>query len=314
MSSQPHLQAVKSDFESEDSAPSAAQPQAVPNSSAGGSTPSGSGNGNTTRVQKQRAERSLPTDRMTFDKQVEALRSIAQIGGNGRRSVTAEDISSNVGLKGGTGGLSNKFFRDSGWIVSAGRGAYTASDSLMGYHRHLNVDPADSLGARQYLAASARKSWYWEALEPMLEGGIRHTMVLHALSREAGATDHTHQLQMLLDWVEWLGLIRRDGDMVFPGATTPEEGNSDQSDAATGELPERPTTQDASACGTADPGSAGDAAPAAAPQSVAAVSGEPDVSALVSFSFNVRITADDAAKLSSEQLQSLLAFAEKLRG
>jgi hypothetical protein len=313
MSSQPHLQAVKSDFESEDSAAFAAQPNAAPDASAGGSTPSGSGTGNTVRAQKQRAERSLPTDRMTFDKQVEALRSIAQIGGNGRRSVTAEDISPNVGLKGATGGLSNKFFRDSGWIVSAGRGAYTATDSLMDYHRHLNVDPADSSGARQYLAASARKSWYWEALEPMLEGGIRQTMVLHTLSREAGATDHTHQLQMLLDWAEWLGLIRRDGDMVFPGATTPEESSPDQPDTAPDKLPERPATQDASATATANSDSASGAAPAAV-QPVAAVPGEPDVSALVSFSFNVRITADDAAKLSSEQLQSLLAFAEKLRG
>jgi hypothetical protein len=313
MSSQPHLQAVKSDFDSEDSASSAAQPKAAPNASAGGSTPSGPGTGNAVRAQKQRAERSLPTDRMTFDKQVEALRSIAQIGGNGRRSVTAEDISPNVGLKGVTGGLSNRFFRDSGWVVPAGRGAYTATDSLMDYHRHLNVDPADSSGARQYLAASARKSWYWQALEPMLEGGIRQTMVLHTLSREAGATDHTHQLQMLLDWVEWLGLIRRDGDMVFPGATTPEDSSA-APDAAPGELVERPTTQDAGATGTAICDSAREAALAPAPQSVTAVPGESDVSALVSFSFNVRITADDAAKLSSEQLQSLLAFAEKLRG
>jgi hypothetical protein len=313
MSSQPHLQAVKSDFESEDSAPSAAQSQAVANSSAGGSTPSDSGTGNaSTRAQKQRAEKSLPTDRMTFDKQVEALRSIAQIGGSGRRSVTAEDISPNVGLKGGTGGLSNKFFRDSGWIAPVGRGAYSATDALMDYHRHLNVDPTDSRGARQYLAASARTSWYWEALEPMLEGGIRQTTVLHTLSREAGATDHTVQLQMLLNWVEWLGLIRRDGETVYPVATSPEAASPDQSEAASDDLAERPTPQDASASGAANP-DATNAAPVAALQP-AAVPGEADVSALVSFSFNVRITADDAAKLNSEQLQSLLAFAEKLRG
>jgi hypothetical protein len=41
---------------------------------------------------------------------------------------------------------------------------------------------------------------------------------------------------------------------------------------------------------------------------------EIDTSALVSFSFNVRMTADDAAKLSAEQLKALLEFAEKLRG
>jgi hypothetical protein len=312
MSSQSHLQAVKSDFETDEPAPLSAPAQAIPASSAGGSTPSGSGTGNTGRAQKQRAERSLPTDRMTFDKQVEALRSIAQIGGNGKRPVTAEDISPNVGLKGGTGGLSNKFFRDSGWIVSAGRGAYAAADPLMQYHRHLNIDPHDSHGARQYLAASARNSWYWEALEPMLEGGVRQTMALHALSKEAGANDHTHQLHTLLEWVEWLGLIRRDGDLVFPGAA--EANRPTKAGVASDEPVERPAVSDVDTGEIVHADSVSDERPATAPQKAATAQVETDTSALVSFSFSVRITADDAAKLSSEQLQSLLDFAEKLRG
>lgn len=311
MSSQPHLQAVKSDFVTDEPAAPSTPAQAIPASSAGGSTPSGSGTGNTGRAQKQRAERSLPTDRMTFDKQVEALRSIAQIGGNGKRPVTAEDISPNVGLKGGTGGLSNKFFRDSGWIVSAGRGAYAAADPLMQYHRHLNVDPLDSHGARKYLAASARNSWYWEALEPMLEGGVRQTMALHALSKEAGANDHTHQLQTLLDWVEWLGLIRRDGDLVFPGAS--EASGPTKTDIAPDESTEPPATSNIDAGGIAHADSVSGERSTTS-QKAAPGPGETDTSALVSFSFSVRITADDAAKLSSEQLQSLLDFAEKLRG
>jgi hypothetical protein len=249
---------------------------------------------------------------MSFDKQVEVLRCIAQMSGNGRRAVTAEDVSAAVGLKGNRGGLSNRFFRDSGWVVSAGRGGYAAADPLVDYHRHLNVDPQDTHGARRYLAASARTSWYWEALEPMLEGGVRQTMVLHTLSREASANDHTHQLQLILEWLEWLGLIRREGDLVFPASS--ESNTSAQSDITSDESPDQATADDAST----DESSVAEPAPTerqtVASQDATVVPAEVDTSALVSFSFNVRITADDAAKLTGEQLQSLLDFAQKLRG
>jgi hypothetical protein len=249
---------------------------------------------------------------MNFDKQVEVLRFIAQFSGNGKRPVTAEDLSAAVGLKGGTGGLSNKFFRDSGWIVSAGRGAYAAADPLVAYHRHLNVDPQDFQGARRFLATSVRGSWYWEALEPMLEGGVRQTMALHTLSKEAGANDHTPQLLMILEWLEWLGLIRREGDLVFP--VTSETDVQGEPDDAPDELAGGVAMHDADSDETASAGGTSDARQPVTSQRPAAAPGEVDTSALVSFSFSVRITADDAAKLSGEQLQSLLDFAQKLRG
>ena len=177
------------------------------------------------RPQKARADRSLPTDRLSFDKQVDVLRAIAQMSGSNRRPVTAEDLSASIGLRGNTGGLSNKFFRDSGWVVSAGRGMYTATDPLLEYHRHLNVDPQDMGGARRHLAGAARDSWYWEVVEQLLDGGARQTMILHALSKAAGAYDHMPQLQLILTWLEWLGLVRREGDLVLMGNA--EVGPSD---------------------------------------------------------------------------------------
>jgi hypothetical protein len=313
-STKSHLQAVNSEaWVGEADAPPTA-PQGTAGPPAGGSNPPSGGN--TNRAQKQRAERSLPTDRLSFEKQVEVLRIIAQM----RRPVLAEDLSAAVGLKGNTGGLSNKFFRDSGWINPAGRGAYTAADVLVEYHRHLNVDPDDTSGARRYLAESARDSWYWRALEPMLEGGVRQTLVLHTLSKEAGAYDHTQQLLLILEWLEWLGMIRRDGETVLPA--TSDGGVRAQTDTPADEEPDHhPTAEEAPASQESDPESV--SVPdhqAAADNSQkpvergSASAEEIDTSALVSFSFNVRITADDASKLSAEQLKALLEFAEKLRG
>jgi hypothetical protein len=233
------------------------------------------------------------------------------MSGNNKRPVTAEDLSASIGLKGNTGGLSNKFFRDSGWVVSAGRGMYATTEPLMEYHRHLNVDCEDVDGARRHLAAAAQDSWYWEAVEPMLEGGARQTMILHALSKAAGAYDHMPQLRLILSWLEWLGLIRREGDLIFRASA--HNGGGDQPDseqAVESEPAEDGAREEAPPEVTsASDQERQDAEPASEPTHETV-----DTSALVSLSFNVRITADDAAKLDAEQLRLLLAFAEKLRG
>jgi hypothetical protein len=307
--SQPHLQAVNGDaWIGEPAAPPTPPVTSTEQPGSGGANPPSSGTA--AKAQKQRSDRSLPTDRLSFEKQIEVLRVIAQISGNGRRPVTAEDLSASIGLRGNTGGLSNKFFRDSGWVESAGRGMYAATEPLLEYHRHLNVDAQDVVGARRYLAVAAQGSWYWDALDPMLdEGGARPTLALHALSKAAGAYDHTPQLLQILTWLEWLGLVRREGELLFRAGERHVGGVDDASpeldgleleqetEPAAGEPAERPEDSDVPSV----PDASGQRVPNETP-------------ALVSFSFNVRITADDAAKLTAEQLQSLLEFAEKLRG
>lgn len=53
-------------------------------------------------------------------------------------------------------------------------------------------------------------------------------------------------------------------------------------------------------------------APLVAPTAVEEV--DEEVASLISFNFSVRITADDAARLSPEQITSLLQVMDKLRG
>jgi hypothetical protein len=321
MSTQTRLQAVDDSWVGEPDAPPT-PPNPGTDSAAGGTNPPG-GNvgGSAGRLQKQRSDRSLPTDRLSFDKQVDVLRAIAQLSGPSKKSVTAEDASAAIGLKGNTAGLCNKFFRDTGWVVSTGRGTYAATEPLLEYHRHLNIDAQDFEGARRYLVTPAQGSWYWVALEPILDGGARKPMVLLTLSKAAGAHDHTPQLEMIVTWLEWLGLVRREGDVIFPTATegspSADAGNGLGEDASE-PVADTPATEDGS---LSEPEtlahevqSAERDGALATPLSSTTLLDGPDASALVSFSFSVRITAEDAAKLSAEQLQSVLDFAEKLRG
>jgi hypothetical protein len=308
VSSQPHLQAVSDDGRGEarlpDAAPSLPLSDVDSDSTSGGSRPP---IGGARGPQKQRPDRSLPTDRLSFEKQVEVLRSIAQLSGSNRRPVTAEALSNAIGLKGNTGGLSNKFFMDSGWVDFAGRGNYTAAEPLLEFHRALNFEPENHHGARQHLQDPVRGSWYWAEVHPLLEGGsVKESVVLYELSKAAGAADRRPQLLLILQWLEWVGLVQRDGEMV----SLPTSPSS--------EVPDSETSVD-EAAGTVDSSSnqrdVGESRPSekvadATAQSPAGV----DPSALVSFNFSVRITADDAAKMSNENLRSLLEFAEKLRG
>ena len=81
--------------------PYAASPS-LPTSAAGGTNPP-AGSKTLAGRRSSGLARSLPTDRLNFEKQVDVLRAIAQMSGNSRRPVTAEDLSAAIGLKGNTG-------------------------------------------------------------------------------------------------------------------------------------------------------------------------------------------------------------------
>jgi hypothetical protein len=292
-------------------------------SGAGGQPPTGGAQ----RSLKQRAEKSLPTDRLSFDKQVEVLRSIARFSGGGKRPVTAEDLSASIGLRGNTGGLSNKFFLDCGWVERVGRGSYAATDDLLEYHRHLNVDEEDAAGARARLIGPVKASWFWQVVGPLVEGGaVREKMALHALSKEAGAFDHTSQLQLILSWLEWLGLIKRDGELLSAGSGGSMESHPTQADLVS----DAPASQ---AVKTQSSGSAAvdehprethsaaaeerasvESTPSPTPAVTSQDGPENDRDALLTFNFSLKMTADDVVKLDNAQLTALLNFAEKLRG
>lgn len=305
MTQQNHLQAVSGEsWSASDPPPGTSGPgdaEHRPTGGDGGTPPSGSA-ASTRSLQRSRAERPLPTDRLSFEKQIDVLRAIARLSGRERRAVTAEQLSEAMGMKGNTAGLSNRFFVESNLVEFIGRGSYTASGALLDYHRHLSVDPQDLVGAVRCLVPAIQQSWYWQVIEPMLDGGLPERMALLSLSGAAGATEHTAQLQIVLQFLVWLRMLRRDGDTLLAGEhfgsplpTGPDEQGG-----------EPVVSQEVSARGQ---GQASEplhvtSSPLASPEPVA----------MVSFNFSVRITADDAARLTDDQLQTLLSFAEKLRG
>lgn len=281
-----------------------ASPDAVASGDAG--NPRGGVPGGKDRAHaKQRPLHSLPTDRVKFEKQIEAIRRLAQMSGPGKRPVSSEDLAHALELSANTAGLCVGFFRDSGWVTKVSRGNYVATDAAWDYQHDLSLDERGHTAALRHLVEPVKKSWYWQAIEPMLPGGAPQPVLLRALSKAANAHDHRAQLLLILDWLGWLGLVHRSGDMIFPvqDAANPNDLSDNTNPQKDSHLPmdENGSPEMASSSKTETPSTQ--------PAQV-----EGDVASMISFSLNVRITAEDAARLSPEQLSSLVDVVQRLRG
>jgi hypothetical protein len=311
MSGEPHLQAVSgSTWVGE------AHDAPTPPTQAADTPPPPSGSNRDRAAQKSRPDRALPTDRMKFEKQVEALRVFAALSGSTHGAVTADDLGQALGLSPNTAGLCSGFFKDSGWLTRVSRGVYAATEPLLEFHRHLTIDPDNHQAAVAFLASTARQSWYWDAVQHLVTTGARLPLILLQLSKASNATEHKTQLTMLVEWLEWLGLLRREGDMIVATTRTPGTDATGTSNATPESIETKAgLTAEAGAEETDDAsigGGGGGELPLVAAAEHAEDAGDP-VGALVSFHMSVRITAEDAAKLSAEQLNSLLEVVDRLR-
>ena len=240
--------------------------------------------------QRQRAARPLPTDRIKMDVQPKVLETIGRLSGAGKQPVNANELSKRVGLVPATVILSNRFFADAGWIENQ-RGLYTAKDALVEYVRRCAVSGEATDDALEALRVPVREqSWFWEALSPYLaEGGsLPLSEATIVLMRAAGANDnHMPMITNLIAWLEIIGLIAvEDGQVRLASGAAPngsaemrqqpaEQQPASAPDAATGGTGEKPTGQ-----------------PGAGPPYV------------IAFNFEVRMTAEDLARLSGEQIKS----------
>ncbi len=302
MAQQTHLHSVQHDArftasvdETTDNGPAAPPP------SGGGTEDRGA-----RAASKARSGEPLPTDRLKFDNQLAVLRNVAISSGNNRRGSSAEDMSAALGLNGGTGGLNSRFFRAAGWFEAVGRGAYTASPGLLAWNTHIGIDPDGQYDAAAKMRDEVRASWFWQTLEPMLASGqpINTKLAILELAKSSGASSHQAQLDTILDWLSWVGLIDRVSDQIQLRA----DHIAQNSHAA---LP----TEDSGLGDTEDPrDDAEDPLDAAPGEKMGQPAATGDMDAIVSFNLSVRLTADDMRALDGDQRDFILSLAERLRG
>ncbi|MGW3805868.1 hypothetical protein [Micromonospora sp. NPDC005113] len=235
----------------------------------------------------------LPTDRAKFEVQVEILRTFARLSG-GKRPVNSEQIANALKLSTNTAALSNGFFVESGWLTRVGRGQYVATEQAVAYNRRMEFGaPA---AAVELLAEPARSAWYWQAVEPVLTGSrLSRNDVLVILADEANTSDeHRPQLENILQWLDFLNLIKTDGEYLVATEAAPaaEETEPAQADA-------EGDTDLKAKYGQGSP----DKPEERRTGSTTRVNGSGDV--VIAFSTDLRLTGEDLAALTPDQIRAL---------
>lgn len=233
---------------------------------------------------RPRASKALPTDRLKWDQQVNALKAIAVASNYGKEAVGAADIAPRLGTIPATAGLNNQFFMESGLIAREAKGRYKPTEAVNTFARKHTFDSA---GAGRELAGALSRTWYFQAVRQQLEmGATTKDTMIRVLADTAGATaEYESQLGFLLSWLEFVGLITTEG-----GTVEVTESGRAKDPAA-----DAPTSEDTPS--PADPSGAG-------------ATGTDDrqelrkAESVLSFSFDFELTADDLKALSPEQIQA----------
>lgn len=174
---------------------------------------------------KRRPNKTLPTERIAFPKQLELLHAHAIQSHDGERPATNVAVADMVGMSHSTVSLANPFFTDVGLLVKSD-GRLRPSREVIEYSHARRWDDEH---AAHKLAPLLAETWFGKAILRSLafSGGMDDDAAIRQLAQEAGAsTDYRAQLSMLLNYLQAAGLIERDGNRIRrdqPQASPPPE-------------------------------------------------------------------------------------------
>lgn len=185
---------------------------------------------------RQRPVKVLPTDRVSIQKQKDALKVYASLHEANKGPVTNAQVGSVIGLNASTAGLMNSFFVDTGLLEKV-EGGFLPSEEVKDYLRAIQWE--EEFPGRR-LRPVLSTTWFSQALLPHLSVGSKDEKeAVLILAREANADRaYQPQLKILLDYLEFGGLIEQEGGTVR--ATPP--GDAPPAHRRTQPEPELPPT------------------------------------------------------------------------
>lgn len=157
----------------------------------------------------------LPSERITFTRQLDVLRGWAAAGGPLRKAVSNNEVAKIVDMQPSTVSLNNAFYSSIG-LLTKSEGGYAPAEEVVAFLRahDWNKDTAS-----QKLAPVLSRAWFWEALASKLEFGPRtEADCLQDLGDAANAgQEYKANLRILLEYLAAAGLIQREGETVKKG-------------------------------------------------------------------------------------------------
>lgn len=165
---------------------------------------------------RPKPKKILPTERITFPKQLDILRAYAIASGVEKKPVNNSDVAVIVNLASPTVSLSNAFFVDAGFLTKA-EGGYLPSDVVLAFSRAYEWDAEL---APEKLAPLIEQTWFAVALLPRAKfRSIDDNEAIVTLAEAAEAdTSYKPQLRMLIEYLEKANLLQRvEGNLLRAG-------------------------------------------------------------------------------------------------
>lgn len=238
-----------------------------------------------------RTAKPLPTDRLKFDAQKRALKAIAISSDFGARAVGSREIAQALSVVETTASLNNAFFVDSGLVVQEARGRYKPTAVANEFARKHSFNDAE---AGLLLAPTLAQTWYFRAVQRRLQiSAASKAHIIEALALEAGATkERAPQLDSLLDWLNYAGLIEVSGGNVVVGETAPSPATTGAGGGASGG-------------GGGEPPAPEDDPPGAGTTTRRGQERPQEEAPVIGLSFDFSLTASDLAQLTPDQIRAV---------
>ena len=162
---------------------------------------------------RSKPSRTLPTERIAFQKQLDLARAWSVATEYGARPATNADVAKVTVMTAGTVSLGNGFFIENGFLIRQ-EGGYLPSAEVVAFAKAHAWDPA---GAPHKLAPLLQRTWFGSLLTQRLEfsGSLTYEGAVHALAEAASAgPEWKAQLTTLVDYLVVGGIVAREGDQV----------------------------------------------------------------------------------------------------
>ncbi len=201
---------------------------------------------------KHRPTRILPTDRITFARQLDILRAYGALSGPAAKPITNADVASVVGMTPSTVSVSNAFFADTGLLQRTDKG-YVPCPEVLAFQHAYEWNPET---ASQKLAPVLARTWFADALLPRL--GFKPLEIRDAIQclgeAATAGTEYESQLQVLVNYLHAAGLVEQEDNMVRGSQSRPPESQPTTADPPptnTGSVSRDPPTRAAPQVSTA---------------------------------------------------------------
>lgn len=174
------------------------------------------GQAGSARPVKASLTKQLPTDRVSFDKQMSVLRAYAAASGHDKRAVNNDEVAKVMidGLAASSISLCNPFLADAGLLTPAENRKQRPHDAVFDYLHAFEWSPETSA---QKLGRVLSETWAAKSLMPKLSyRQMSKDEAIAFLAEDSKATKaHRKNLETLLDFLSASGVIRVDGNTVM---------------------------------------------------------------------------------------------------